>query len=494
MTAGFALLLALSLFFTVHPFYEKVPDSATYLATARSLLAGDGYAYLGEPFILRPPGFSVLLAPVLALAGTDFLALNLLVSLFAAAGVLLLFLFLRPRLGLLLALLVAAVIWTNPGYQRLCNQVMSDLPGTTLWIGCLLLERRLSRRPSLRGDLLLGLLIGACSLVRSVTLFLVPAILLSRLLDRVLRRGDPDPGAEPIPVLRFVRGRLLLLPLAAVLVLLPWSLRNQQVAAEPPADQTFVYSYSAGMWHQDRGDPSSPRLGLAEIGARIQPHVQAALEVLQGRGWDLEQGRNVGWLSALLLVCWFVNLLRRREPAELFVLFALPLFVVYFKFEDRLMWPVYIVMLAATVETVRDVLRRFLGARIARLLVAALLVALLVHDLRPGWHHEEIEREHERFAALCAELDRAVPADARLAAADGRYYEVLLERPVHSLFFAVHRAGQLAACETIIDKYGIDTVVLLPSMADDRALLPYFRQRYGGAAPPAAVSVFRVRP
>lgn len=37
-------------------------DSAIYLLTAASLEAGEGYRYLGEPFFLRPPGFSWLLS------------------------------------------------------------------------------------------------------------------------------------------------------------------------------------------------------------------------------------------------------------------------------------------------------------------------------------------------------------------------------------------------------------------------------------------------
>src|SRR5678816_4448181 len=75
-----ALVLALSLPFTVHPWYDPTNDGSMYIATARALLAGQGYSYLGVPFLIRPPGFSCLLAPVLAVRGTDFYALNLLVS------------------------------------------------------------------------------------------------------------------------------------------------------------------------------------------------------------------------------------------------------------------------------------------------------------------------------------------------------------------------------------------------------------------------------
>jgi hypothetical protein len=39
-------------------------DSGLYVLTARSLAAGEGYTYLDEPFFLRPPGLSWLIAAV----------------------------------------------------------------------------------------------------------------------------------------------------------------------------------------------------------------------------------------------------------------------------------------------------------------------------------------------------------------------------------------------------------------------------------------------
>src|SRR5262245_12327656 len=74
---GLALALALSLTWSVHPWYDPTNDGSMYIATARSLAAGEGYSYLGEPFRIRPPGFPVLIAPLLAWRGTDFHALNL---------------------------------------------------------------------------------------------------------------------------------------------------------------------------------------------------------------------------------------------------------------------------------------------------------------------------------------------------------------------------------------------------------------------------------
>ena len=105
-----AAALAASLAYTVHPWFQSQADASLYVATARAIAAGEGYSYLGEPFVLRPPGLSLLMAPVIAARGVDFYALNLWVSSFGAAGVVLLALFSRPRLGTPLALATAGVV------------------------------------------------------------------------------------------------------------------------------------------------------------------------------------------------------------------------------------------------------------------------------------------------------------------------------------------------------------------------------------------------
>src|SRR5689334_9266559 len=88
-----------SLPFTVQRFWDARPDAARYLLAARSLADGNGYTVMGEPFRLRPPGFSLLLAPLVAARGFDFAALNLLVSLLGVLAVALLYVLIAPRVG-----------------------------------------------------------------------------------------------------------------------------------------------------------------------------------------------------------------------------------------------------------------------------------------------------------------------------------------------------------------------------------------------------------
>ena len=138
-----------SLPFTVQDFWDPRPDAARYLLAARSLADGSGYTVMGEPFRLRPPGFSALLAPLVAWRGYDFALLNAFVSLTGVLAVVLLYLLLRPRTGAIVACAVAALVWLNPQFQELCNQVMSDVPALALALLFLVLLRRANARPSL---------------------------------------------------------------------------------------------------------------------------------------------------------------------------------------------------------------------------------------------------------------------------------------------------------------------------------------------------------
>ena len=181
----------ISLVWWSHAYLDPRNDACMYILLARNLLSGEGYSLLGEPFALRPPGFAALLAPLIAVWGTNLAVLNLFVNLFGVACVALLFALVRRRVGSRLALAVSLLLWINPGFRTFCNQVMSDVPGLALALGCLLLERRWrSRAPA--HALVLGLCIGLSALVRTMNLLLLPAILLAA---AVLRRGDgPRPG------------------------------------------------------------------------------------------------------------------------------------------------------------------------------------------------------------------------------------------------------------------------------------------------------------
>lgn len=490
---GVALLASLPLL--VHPWFEQVRDAAIYIGGARSLAHGDGYSYLGVPFVLRPPGLSTLLLPVVSFFDSDFWVFNLYISLFGVVGVLLFHQFLRQRVGWGLALLTSTALWLNPAYRQLCNQVMSDVPGFALLVGCLLLERWTSRRHSAGREVLLGIAIGLSAYVRSANLLLLPAILGARLLQR-WRSGDA------LPIGSFVSKHLLVVAVSAWLVTVPWSVRNHQVKPPSPADQVYAYDYSTGMWHEDPGDPSSPTVGITGVLERIPKRLRQFSDVLGSRmQLSVREGSpSVNALSpvhaattALLLAGLLYVLVKRREAAEIFALLSLCVLSVYFGFIDRLVLPVYALSLGATVELLHSIGKRVLGRSAATLAVAGAVCLLIAIDWNPRRNWPEIESTHQMMSQNSRDLEEKLDPEARVASAHGFFYSVYLKRPVYSLSLAVRRAGQIDAVEQVIDRYGIDTVVLSTAIPAENRLLGYIGERYEAVARAGTRLVFSVR-
>jgi len=444
-----------SLTWTVHPWYDATNDGSMYVATARALAAGQGYTYNETPFLIRPPGFAWLLAPLVRWRGTDFFAWNLFVSLWGALGVLLFQRWAQARLGAALACLAALVLWFNPGYQRLCTQVMSDVPGWTLLVALFLAARALERRPALPGALALGVALGLASLVRSGNALFLPALACAALARELLA-----------PAARLGWGRLArlgaALALGAALVLTPWSLRNRAVAAPPPADQTLLYSYASGMWHADLGDPTSPRLTAGEVLARFPRQGAKLVATLGMRLGEEAPTKASPWIAGALLGALCVALIRRRAAEEFLVLGTLVLVAFYFGYAGRLLLPVFALAIVAVLELAQRAGQRLAGPR-AGLAVAGLLgLAWLALDFRPRQGWKEVEALHAAFARTAEQVRLNLAPDARLGAYRGWDHAVYLERDVFNFEQSIDRLGLAPALSFVAAKYRLDTLLLTP--------------------------------
>jgi hypothetical protein len=485
-------VVALGLAFLVHPWFDRANDASVYILTAKALARGEGYTYLGIPFVVRPPALSALLVPFVGEATPNFHALNLLTSAFGAIAALLFYAYCRPILGGVCAFLAALVLWALPGFQLLGNQTMSDMPGLTLLLACLVVERLSMRAPHLRWDLMLGVLIAAGTYMRTVLFVLVPAIALARLVSHF---GSADRASTGGFALR----RLALFSLTALALVIPWGLRNGQVEVPPPADQTRQISNSALFWHRDAGDPTSERFTFGDVLARIPERSGEAfralgrLEMANAKEGADERGISAlqAALAAVLLAGLLYAAVRRRRAAELYLLGSLALLSVFpTTFLDRYILPVFALCLCATVELVRDALRRAAGPGVSQVAPAAGLavLALVAFSPRAGW--DEIERRHDRFQTLCDDVAAKLAPDAQLAAEKGWHLSVYLNRPVHSLRLAVRRDGLRAGAESVIDRYDLNTVLVLENQRDYGA---YFAKRYAGRLRRAAESTMIVR-
>jgi hypothetical protein len=497
LLAGLVVIGATSLPLLVHPWFDVIGDASIYVATARNLLAGQGYTYLEMPFHERPPGLSLLLAPVLAVSGSSPVALNGLIGVTGLAGVVLLFVHQRPRVGGPLAALLALVVWTNPGYQRFATQILSDVPGLAAVLGCLLVARWSQRTASTGREIVLGLAVGLATYLRAASALLLPAILLARLL------GPESPFRREGPSVRvFLLRRVV--PFAATLlaVVAPWAVRNAAHPPELPVDQFVVYDYATAQWHESWTDPTSRRLSVAEVLARVTPRSHALVKSLGSRmqwgTFDEGPGRRVfdPWevvVTAVLALGLVVTAIRRRDAASFFALGLAAVLLVYFDYHARLALPVYVIALAACVDAGRWAVDRVAGPGRGVVVLGALLALVLVVDFDPrrGW--EGIRRRHLDLQERCAALERVVGPDTRLATSLGWHYSMCLGRPVFGIAQRIFREENATAAEKVIDRYRIDTVFLDARSRYDARFRRYFELRYGAPQRTGPLLYWRVR-
>lgn len=487
--AALVLGCALSLIWLVHPWYEasgETNDASIYLACAKSLLAGDGYSYLGDPFTLRPPGFSVLLLPVLALRGVDFHALNLLIASFGVLAVACLFVHQQRRLGTLLAFAVAASLWLNPGFEHYCNRVMSDVPGTALLLLGLVLERWASRRESTGRDMLVGLFVGLSSYVRSVNIVIAPAIVCARLCAR-WKSGERGGWG------RFVLERCVVPLVVPMLVVLPWALRNAANPPELPIDQTFVHSYSVALLHTDTADPSSPLVPAGELLGRAGDNFAAIAGSIGERMRDVEPNAASWIVGAVVGLLALAAAVRRCEVDDFALLGSLAAFSISIEVRERYVLPLYVLALPAALDTLRWLAARWTGERIARIALTALVVLVTALDSAPRAYWQKVRDNHDEDALNCAEIARIVEPDAVLASSVGWHLSVYLDRPIYSLLPRLKHKGRNDAAEEVISRRSVDTVVCLRERLFDEAIIKLMRQTYGPPKSSGNALAWRVR-
>jgi hypothetical protein len=436
-------------------------DSGLYVLTARSLAAGEGYVYLDEPFFLRPPGLSWLIAAVQGDGPFDPIPLNRMMMVFAATTAAAVFFAFRPQHGRGLALAVALLAGTSPLLVQRFNWVLSELPFLTLLflaIGC-------SARagPAEEGDERWrpvygwagALCFAAAFYVRPAAVAALPGMLW------MAWRGKAD-----------LRQRAIALApvLLAVVLCLPWIVYGRTAAARAtaPSEQLMLFDYATALLHVDIGDPESERIDAAEWGKRVTHNARGMTEAMSRSvlGTDAAAARLA--LVALVLFGAAKTARRRASLAEWTALGYAVILLVYFAYKPRLASPlvpfVYLYALVGLSTGVAWLALRAgarLEARTAALAFAAVLgilnaVRLSSHlDPRLGPDGETLRGARWRERVQAAHwLRENTPADAVLLVGDAPVMSVLSGRRAYSYHF-VRRPG-------ILDRHGIGYVVLSP--------------------------------
>jgi hypothetical protein len=157
------------------------------------------------------------------------------------------------------------------------------------------------------------------------------------------------------------------------------------------------------------------------------------------------------------------------------------------------MLPVYVFAFVGSVDSLRALLRRRTNERTATTAIGVCLLLLIVADFAPrvGW--EQIQSEHDWYAAAMSKVRDTLPPGARVASMRGTHHSVHLGRPVFNLRFGITRARSVEAVEAVIDRYRIDTVMLSPAIPMDREPIAYFRRRYGKPESVGEMLIWRVQ-
>jgi hypothetical protein len=225
-------------------------DSQLYLALARGLRAGCGFApYLercGPPELMRTPGYPVFLVPFLA-------HLRIAVAIQAALGAWVCFIVARfagwragPVAGILAAIIVAADVPTILNSKELITEALFQAVLTpAIFVA-------IEGNPFVAGAAL-----GVAAIIRPVAVVLVPFV------------------AMPFVAKRSWRGALAVLS-AAILIIAAWMVRNDRVAGEFTLTvegpmNLYLYTAPAVIARHDRVPLETVQLSFARDAAALVP-------------------------------------------------------------------------------------------------------------------------------------------------------------------------------------------------------------------------------
>ena len=325
-----AVYAVVCLFFLTDGAWHPEWDGAYYLATGQSLAEGNGYCFQGTPFHVRPPGLPWLLSFFIDGEGFDPHHVNLLLSLFAVAGIAAIWSAVRPIHGAAVAFATALLVATCPLYLRYLNFVLTEYPSLTFaFAGLALLQHagKAERRWwawSIAGALCLV----AAMYLRTVFVLALPGVFLLELL-----RGKGWMRLSGV------------LPVAlTVLLFLPWIsyASDAAAAAELPVEQDLLHDYSTAMFHVDAGDPDSPLVDFEGWKTRVVSNGKGLVTVVAASCVPLgPPSFLLRWGLAAFVMIGFLIALRRRGPTLLQWLFVayVGLVLTYFAFDPRLVMP-----------------------------------------------------------------------------------------------------------------------------------------------------------
>ncbi|MCU1382480.1 MAG: glycosyl transferase family 39 [Acidobacteria bacterium] len=222
------LVIRLAILWQTPGLVTKIVDEQQYSQIARSIAAGDGFAWhAGAPTSIRPPLYPAMLAAIWTAAGSENLqAVRVIQILLALATTALVYVLGARLYGPVVGRWAAAVCWLYPSFIFFNFLILTETLFTLLLVAFVLLTVLLVQTPRARLAVACGVVLGLAALTRSI-LWPLP-LLLCPLLAMVIRAPLARRIALPC-----------LVAIGYTLVVAPWAIRNTRLQGVPTVVDTM---------------------------------------------------------------------------------------------------------------------------------------------------------------------------------------------------------------------------------------------------------------
>ncbi len=364
-----AALIFLTLAITrFDPKLSIIGDNAQFLILGRSIASGQGYSQINAPEPLPhtkyPPFFPLILAAVQIAFPWSYVAPKIVVLILATAAIYLLGLLLVKRFPAEIAVPALALTAIHPELVQFSYTILSEIPYLFLTAAAFLLFSRWEREGG-RKTLAVAFAFAIASYyTRTIGITLIFAFIGSVLLRRRFRTA-------------------LLLLVTALVLALPWTIRNRSVSTgESYLHQLMcVYPYEPArgtltlkQFFTLRIANNIRNYGATEIGGGVCSNVELNQSALPKNVW-----KGLSIASSILIVIGLAGrMIRRKEVFEIYTILYLAVCLVW---PDvwaslRFLLPILPFLFIYVLTALRDgalLLRRFGVPRWSHIVVALIL-------------------------------------------------------------------------------------------------------------------------
>ncbi len=472
--AGMWILAATAAFYAllVVPYWKPTWDSAIYITLAHSIAHGEGYTYMGYAHTKYPPGFPLMLSPIVLLFGKNYMLMRASVAACAVGSVGITYLLFRRIASVGIAVSVALITAAAYPLAFEATRILSDVPFMLVSLGALYAAQR-HHESSGEGWFrwTVGLIVAAY-LMRTIGFTLVFAFAAS-----ILLRSE-----------RPLRSRMRRAGIALAVVALAtgaWMGRNALASRTLPEQLREGLSYERELVGANQEAPVTATTFVAGLERRVTRNLdyydRLTASILTGRtatGTALAR-----WIGIWVILGWLWAMRRRRGTPEFYILLYMGAFLLWPAREgERFLVPVIpllayyaLVPFLAFVEAGTGLAKRVVRSRQgdlarwagagSRARASVLLIAvasflmwngpLLIAQVRVEHSKPYYGSDMRDYLEAFAWVDEHLPPDAVLATNRAPYGVLLTGRDTYTVPWVADNAVKLAS----LDRHGITHIV-----------------------------------